>query len=145
MGAYGKSYQTHEEYEYRLELFMDKDAKISAWNSRNDVTHILGHNIFSDMNDFESKKMTGYIGERNDTKGGVTVELDVQDIPASVDWREKGAVAPVQNQGRCGSCWAFSAIGAMEGAHFLKTGKLEKLSEQQCLDCVTEDGCNGGS
>ena len=77
MGAHGKSYQTREEYEYRLELFMEKDAKINAWNSRSDVTHHLAHNIFSDMNDYESKQMTGFLVERNVSKGGVTTELDV--------------------------------------------------------------------
>lgn len=67
------------------------------------------------------------------------------DLPASINWVEKGAVQPVQDQGRCGSCWSFSAIGAMEGAHFVKTGKGVKLSEQQCVDCVTKDqGCSGG-
>jgi len=55
MEAQGKSYGTLEEYEYRLELFMQKDAKINAWNSRSDVTHVLGHNMFSDMNDYETK------------------------------------------------------------------------------------------
>ena len=70
--------------------------------------------------------------------------LDANDIPASVDWRTKGAVTPVQNQKVCGSCWAFSAIAAMEGEHFLKTGKLVKLSEQQCIDCADGNGCNGG-
>lgn len=50
----------------------------------------------------------------------------------------------MQNQGNCGSCWAFSAIGAMEGAHFIKTTGLVKLSEQQCVDCVEDEGCNGG-
>ena len=73
------------------------------------------------------------------------VKLDVSSLPASVNWLEKGAVAPVQNQLTCGSCWAFSAVASMEGAHFLKTGKLVKLSEQQCLDCVDGDNCAGGN
>lgn len=68
-------------------------------------------------------------------------------IPDSLDWREKGAVTGIKDQGDCGSCYAFAATGAMEGAHFLQTGELLSLSEQNIIDCSTEDGndrCNGG-
>ena len=71
--------------------------------------------------------------------------LDDSNLTASVDWRTKGAVNPVKNQGQCGSCWAFSATAAIEGEHFIKTGTLLSLAEQQFVDCVrTCSGCNGG-
>lgn len=67
------------------------------------------------------------------------------ETPASLDWRKHGAVTPVKDQGSCGSCWAFSSTGAMEGINEIVTGDLISLSEQELVDCdITNEGCDGG-
>lgn len=68
-------------------------------------------------------------------------------FPESIDWRQKGAVAAVENQASCGSCYAFSAVTGLESLHFNKKGQLVKFSEQQLVDCSGDygnQGCNGG-
>uniref|UniRef100_A0A6C0C612 Peptidase C1A papain C-terminal domain-containing protein n=1 Tax=viral metagenome TaxID=1070528 RepID=A0A6C0C612_9ZZZZ len=68
-------------------------------------------------------------------------------LPNSVDWRDENAVTPIKNQEQCGSCWAFSAVGSMEGQYAIKTGRLVSLSESQIIDCDingSDSGCNGG-
>merc|ERR1712166_134699 len=141
---HGKSYGTVAEFNFRGEQFAKRHEEIVAFNADSNNTHVVGHNEFSDMTYAEMKSKNGYRhGEQTNV-----VQLDESSNAATVDWRSKGAVTPVKNQGQCGSCWAFSTTGSVEAAYFLKHGELKSFSEQQLLDCAGgkwhNNGCNGG-
>lgn len=157
MENYGRSYSTEEEYLRRLGIFAQNMVR-AAEHQALDPTAVHGVTQFSDLTEDEFEKLyTGVNGgfpSSNNAAGGIAPPLEVDGLPENFDWREKGAVTEVKLQGRCGSCWAFSTTGSIEGANFLATGKLVSLSEQQLLDCdnkcdITEktscdNGCNGG-
>ena len=136
------SYATMEEFNARKSIYAAKEALFDEINNDPENTFTVGHNQFSTWTDGEFKRVLGY--RPFDTHGEIENETTNAD---SVDWRTKGAVTPVKNQGSCGSCWAFSSTGAMEGAHQIATGKLLSLSEQELVDCDHNGsmGCNGGS
>ena len=145
VSEFGKSYGTKEEFEFRSQQFKDNLGAILMHNSMNGVTYQLGLNEFADYTPEEFKRLLGYKAAPR----GLRQVMEVTDVQAAtyVDWREQGAVNAVKNQGSCGSCWAFSTIGALEGAHAVQNGKLHNLSEQQLVDCSKENenaGCNGG-
>jgi len=144
LSEYGISYGTTEEYKFRMNEFAIKEAEYERINSDPENTFTVGHNFMSTWTHEEYLKMLGYKGPQEADQTNV-VELDTSNLEASVDWRTKGAVNAVKNQGQCGSCWAFSAVSSMEGHHFIKTGTLLSLAEQQMVDCDTQSqGCNGG-
>ena len=108
----------------------------------------LGMNAYADMDGAEFAKMfNGYLSGRRSNTTKVFHATPGASIPTEVDWRTKGYVTGVKNQGQCGSCWAFSTTGSLEGQHFKATGKLVSLSEQNLVDCSVpegNEGCNGG-
>jgi len=102
------------------------------------------------MTPAELRMRNGFRGSRirsNRNASHFLAPMNVEDVPESIDWRTKGLVTAVKDQGQCGSCWAFSAIGSLEGQHMRSTGTLTSLSEQNLVDCARLDvshGCEGG-
>jgi len=143
MNEHGLSYGTKEEYAFRFEIFAQKDAIINETNAK-ETAFQLGHNKFSTWTQEEYQRILGFRWPSVKDIPAVKL-LDTHNLQDSVDWRTKGAVNPVKNQGQCGSCWAFSAVSSMEGHHFIQTGELLSLSEQEVVDCdKTSYGCSGG-
>ncbi|WZZ20426.1 hypothetical protein YC2023_121813 [Brassica napus] len=144
---HGKAQNSLTEKDRRFEIFKDNLRFIDEHNGKN-LSYRLGLTKFADLTNDEYRSM--YLGsrlKRKATKTSLRYEARVGDaIPESVDWRKEGAVAEVKDQGSCGSCWAFSTIGAVEGINKIVTGDLISLSEQELVDCDTSynEGCNGG-
>ncbi|RVX15014.1 Cysteine protease RD19A [Vitis vinifera] len=149
-----KTYATPEEHDYRFNVFK-ANLRRAKRHQLLDPSAVHGVTQFSDLTPAEFRR--DYLGLkplRFPADAQQAPILPTDNLPTDFDWRENGAVTPVKNQGNCGSCWSFSTIGALEGAHFLATGNLESLSEQQLVDCDREcdpeeydacdDGCNGG-
>ncbi|KAL7631752.1 UNVERIFIED_CONTAM: hypothetical protein RMT77_017933 [Armadillidium vulgare] len=147
---YNKEYSPEEDIK-RHQIFNENKLMIEEHNKKyeeGEVTYTMEINKFADMLLEEISYLRGYKPSKNPPKGGSLYKVDEDLIfPDSVDWREKGYVTPVKDQGQCGSCWAFSGTGALEGQNFKKTGKLVSLSEQNFIDCIDDNecyGCDGG-
>jgi C1A family cysteine protease len=149
---YGKKYSA-DEYDLRFEIFKFNLDRIQKHNAKN-LSWRMESNAFMDLTWDEFRQSRLGFGTRQTRLSGferiphlTDNAIRRTDLPSEVDWRKKGVVNPVKDQGQCGSCWAFSAISSIESNNAIKTGKLYSLSEQQLVDCsgsYGDQGCNGG-
>nr|GLL48380.1 cysteine proteinase 15A-like [Ipomoea trifida] len=158
---YGKSYGTQEEHDYRFSVFK-ANLRRAKRHQLLDPSAVHGVTKFSDLTPKEFRRTFHGVHKSRANKLKLRLPADANkapilptdNLPTDFDWRDHGAVTGVKNQGSCGSCWSFSTTGALEGAHFLATGELVSLSEQQLVDCdhmcdpeerdACDAGCNGG-
>lgn len=130
-----------DEVTYRFNIFKANADDICQFN-RGNHSYSKGINQFTDLTQPEFEKMVlGYLPR------GKQINAVAGDHYEDVDWRTKGVLTPVKDQGKCGSDWAFSATGSVEAARFIKSSTLTSLSEQSLVDCAGSygnQGCNGG-
>ena len=159
---FNKTYVNDNELEVRFKIFRNNLRDILNHNLDFNQNFTMGVNQFTDLTTDEFKllyvsglKTKSITNDENNILGSYGCQLYTSNIdtninlPLSIDWREKGAVTKVKDQGQCGSCWAFSSTGAIEGAQAISSGNLIDLSEQQLVDCAVgftygSYGCNGG-
>jgi cathepsin L len=140
MRAHSLSY-TGDEYQFRLGLYLANARLVREHNAKGTFRVALNH--LAVLTESEYKALLGF--RRLHALKALNRKGRSADPPASLDYRDQGAVNPIKDQGQCGSCWAFSAIGAQESQWYLTNKVLLSLSEQNLVDCVDTDyGCDGG-
>jgi cathepsin L len=144
INKYDKNYSSISEYRYRYSIFKKNYLMINAHNKL-DNSFILKMNKFGDLTNYEYNKYKGYFERYHNDNLLLNSYVMQNETPDSIDWRAENIVTGIKDQGQCGSCWAFSAVGVIEGAHAKETGNLVSLSEQQLVDCSDGNyGCGGG-
>lgn len=144
--THNKEYTTPGEFVYRLAVFYKNYLEVRDHNNKNALWE-AGFNQFSDLT--LEEVIAKYTGYRPSDRPKNYAHFPNKGLTqtSAWDWRDHGAVNPVQDQGQCGSCWAFSAVAALEGVWFVNKGSLLKFSEQELVDCSGKYGnygCNGG-
>ena len=142
---HGIKYESAFENAYREKVFLENKLKVELHNADKYKTYEMGLNQFSALTqeEFQQQFLGLVLPENFESVESLSDDADVGDV----DWTTQGAVTPVKNQGSCGSCWAFSTTGALEGLSKVAYGKLQNFSEQQLVDCSGSYGnqaCNGG-
>ncbi|XP_062332909.1 probable RNA-binding protein EIF1AD [Osmerus eperlanus] len=144
---YNRTYRSQEEADRRLRIFHQNLKTAEKLQSLDQGSAEYGVTKFSDLTEeeFRSLYLNPLLSQWTLHKPMKPAARPHGPAPPSWDWREHGAVNPVKNQGMCGSCWAFSVIGNIEGQWFIKRGSLLSLSEQELVDCDRLDqACRGG-
>ncbi|KAG0478975.1 hypothetical protein HPP92_013694 [Vanilla planifolia] len=150
---HSKEYASEAEKLTRFRIFEDNLAFVQSHNAAANSTYTLSLNAFADLTlqEFRDARLglgrgLGSSDSAGTGSGRTPFRLYSATVPTSIDWRKKGAVTQIKDQGSCGACWAFSTTGAVEGINKIVTGSLMSLSEQELVDCdrTYNTGCSGG-